>query len=107
MSKEPPPANVPPPETDPVARAPVAKLTLPRALPFPEVAEKEPQLKLVSSDPFELMTDVPMVPSPFVSGIPEIAIVPVWLVVVIVSAHAAMGNANASKARTTTTRLIM
>jgi hypothetical protein len=63
--------------------------------------------KLVSCDPFELMTDVPMVPSPFVPDIPEMPMVPVWLVVVIESAHAAIGNASASKARTTTTLLIL
>jgi hypothetical protein len=107
MLKEPPPLNVPPPEIEPVARVPVEKLREPRALPFAEVAEKEPHAKLVSCDPFEAIVDVPIVPNPFVPVMPVIAIVPVSLVVVIVSAHAAIGNVSASKARITTTRLML
>ncbi len=52
------------------------------------------------------MVEAPMVPSPLVPDIPEIAMVPVWLVDVIVSAHAAIGNASASTASNTTTLLM-
>jgi hypothetical protein len=107
MLKEPPPLKVPPPETEPVARAPVEKLREPREFPFPEVAENEPHVKLVSCDPVEVIVEVPIVPNPFVPVMPVIAIVPVWLLVVIVSARAAIGNASSSKARNTTTRLML
>jgi hypothetical protein len=106
MLKEPPPAKIPPPETDPEDKAPVVKLTEPRSVPFADDAEKLPNEKFVACDPFELIVDVPTVPSPAVPDIPETAIVPVWLVVETVSAHAAIGNTSASRAITLTTRLM-
>jgi hypothetical protein len=48
----------------------------------------------MSSAPFELIPAF------------DIETVPNWLSNVMVSAHAAIGNARASKARTTTTRLM-
>ena len=45
-----------------------------------------PHVKLVSSNPFEVIVDEPIVPNPPLGSV--IAMVPVWLVVTIVSAHA-------------------
>jgi hypothetical protein len=104
MLKKPPPAKIPPPETDPDDKAPVVKLTEPKPVPFVEDAEKPPNAKSVNCDPLELIVDIPIVPNPPLGSV--IAIVPVWLVVVIVSAHVAIGNASASEARTPTTRLM-
>ncbi len=56
--------NVPPPETEPVARVPVEKLREPREPPFAEVAYIVPHVKLVSCDPFEVIVDEPIVPNP-------------------------------------------
>jgi hypothetical protein len=77
--------NVPPVRYDPLVIAPVVKLTEPWTpvwLP-----------QLVSCEPFELMPAF------------EIAIVPNSFVISIPLAQAAIGNANASNAKTTT-RLI-
>src|ERR1700676_2843348 len=82
---DPPLASVP----LPVLKAPVVKLTEPRE--WPGAATKP--LKVFSCEPFDTMPAF------------DIETVPNWLVRII-SAQAAIGNANASNARTTT-RLIL
>jgi len=90
INDEPVAENVPPPAIEPLVRAPVLKLTVPRECPGGAVMP----LKLFSYEPFEVIPalEIAMVPNSFVSVMP--------------SAQAAIGNAKASNARTTT-RLIL
>ena len=86
---------------EPLDRTPVAKLTDPRACPA--VAVKA--FHWLSCDPVEVMVVKPIVPNPEPPMF-ENAIVPP-LFVAIISAQADIGSANASNARTTTTRLML
>jgi len=88
--------NVPPYRIEPLISAPVEKLTEPRDFPFGAVMAS----KLVNSDPTELMTE----PKP---QQPEIEIEPNVFVRVIGLAQAAIGNVNASNARTTTRLMLI
>src|SRR5208282_871042 len=95
--------NTPPPETVPLVKTPVQKLTEPRECP----GGAEIPLNCRSCDPLDERTDEPIVPAPFVPNIFEIAIVPASFTNVISSANAATGSARASNANTTTTRLML
>src|SRR6266481_435892 len=86
LNVEPTDENVPPPASVPPIIAPVVKLTEPREW-FPEAVVP---LKLFSCEPVDAMPAL------------ETETVPNWLVRVIPSAQAAIGNANASNIRTTT-----
>lgn len=101
MKLDPVAENVPPADIEPLARAPVEKLTEPKECPLGAVM----LMKLASCDPVELITDEPIVPAPAVPAIPEIEMEPNWLVRSMPSAQAVIGTANASIAKITT-RLI-
>jgi hypothetical protein len=90
MKDEPVAEKTPPAASDPLTRAPVEKLTVPRECPLGAVIP----LKLVSCDWVEVTPEV------------ETEMLPNWFVRTIPSAQAAIGNAIASNARTTT-RLIL